>query len=363
MYFLAGSIINCLFLYIVVLWPYLGTNLGADTGSGNIGLCLFRLLLTYPLYCLVLWFIVLSSLDRFLTSSHNARIRRLSSAPIARIIIVSIIAFFFLIYVHVAVFFKINPSGSATVCSITSSDYIIFFNIFFVLTTTLLPILFMSIFGALVIRNVRKMHNRVVPQADDARNERIRSSDRQLLRMLLFQVMITTIISVPYCVIGMYSTFALTLLKITLSTSGRAIFNFISNLLLKIYYANAVTGFYIYTLTGPKFRTEFKQCNQYALKIVLTTTGLMQCLPLRAQQALRGENQRAANNETMTVVRGRNTVHPVPQQQTMEMKVVRGGNTAQPIEQQQAMEMKVIRGGNTAQPIEQQEPVVVTTAV
>jgi len=201
----------------------------------------------------------------------------------------------------------------------------------------------MSIFGVLVIRNVHKMHNRVVPQAADARNERMRSNDRQLMRMLLFQVLITTVISVPYCAVTMYSTFAITLLKTPLSTLGRAIFSFISNVFSKLYYTNAVTGFYIYTLAGPKFRGEFKRCNQYALKIVLTTTGLMQCLPLRAQQALRGENQVAANNETMTVVRGRNTVHPV--------------------QQQQAMEMKVIRGGNTAQSIEQQEPVVVTTAV
>jgi hypothetical protein len=59
---------------------------------------------------------------------------------------------------------------------------------------------------------------------------------------------------------------------------------------------NPVVGFYIYTLTGTKFRHEVKRCTQYGLKSVLTATGLIWCLPLRTQQALHGQNHTDTNN-------------------------------------------------------------------
>ena len=73
---------------------------------------------------------------------------------------------------------------------------------------------------------------------------------------------------------------------------------------------NPVLGFYIYTLTGTKFRLEVKRCIRYGLKSVLTATGLMRCLPLRAQQALLGQSQMDITN-TMTMAPGKteNAVH------------------------------------------------------
>jgi hypothetical protein len=320
MYFLAASISNCFELCLVVLPPYLINNWHwADPATTNVVWCAIRAFLLYPSTCCVLWFIVLSSFDRFLCSSHNARVRQLSSVRIARKIIVLTIILFFLLYVHVLVFFRVLPSGSTTVCSVSPPAYIIFFNISLLIFSCVLPIILMSIFAILTVQNVRKLHNRVASQANDARNERLRSSDRQLVRMLLFQVLITTLISTPYSAVYAYGTLAISLLKTPLSTSERAIYNFASNLTRSVYLFNSVLGFYIYTLTGPKFRTEMKRCSRQGLKLVLTTTGLIQCLPLGAQQALPRENQIEANDESMTAARGGNTVHPIQQQQPIVM--------------------------------------------
>jgi hypothetical protein len=319
MYFLAASISNCFELYLVVLPPYLLNNWHWDPATTNVVWCAIRAFIYYPSVCLVLWFIVLSSYDRFLSSSHSARMRQLSSLPIARKVIISTIILFFLMYVHTLVFYRLIPSGSTSTCNISGAAYITFFNILFLMLACVLPIILMSIFGILTIRNVRKLHNRVAPQANDARNERLRSSDRQLIRMLLFQVLITTLISTPYCCVVMYSTFALTVFKYQLSTLGLAIFLFTAALTRALYLFNSVAGFYIYTLNGPKFRTEMKRCSRHGLKLVLTTTGLMRCLSLEAQQALLRENQVGANNESMTAARGGNTVHPIQQQEPIVM--------------------------------------------
>jgi hypothetical protein len=174
----------------------------------------------------------------------------------------------------------------------------------------------MCVFGILIIRNVRSVHNRVAPQNDDARTERMRSNDRQLFKMLLFQLLITALLTAPYATFSVYNTITGTILNYKWSTVQQAIFNFVNSLTRLLSYSNAIVGFYIYTLSGPKFRSELKECIQYALKSTLTTIGLIRYLPQRAQRAVAGETQIETQHELGT--RGtRNAVHPIQHKTTM----------------------------------------------
>ncbi|CAF1247788.1 unnamed protein product [Rotaria sordida] len=123
--------------------------------------------------------------------------------------------------------------------------------------------------------------------------------------MLLFQVLITTLISTPYFALAIYNAIAVVMFRNKLSPSALAIYNFAQDLSRLLHYTNPVITFYIYTLTGPKFRVEMKRCIQHGLKSVLTAIGLMRCLPLRAQQALLGQSS-SNIYERMVVVYGDN---------------------------------------------------------
>ena len=118
------------------------------------------------------------------------------------------------------------------------------------------------------------MHNRVVPAADNARNERLRSNDRQLIRMHLFQVLIAILLLTPYVVLSLYFAISVAILNHQLSMFDQFMVLFLFNFCRFLAFTNPVIGFYIYTLTGPKFRAEFKHCTQYGLQITLTATGL-----------------------------------------------------------------------------------------
>jgi hypothetical protein len=167
----------------------------------------------------------------------------------------------------------------------------------------------MCVFGILIICNVRGIHNRVAPQINDARTERMRSNDRQLFKMLLFQLLITTLLITPYATINVYNAIFSTILKQTRSPVGTAIYNLTFTISRLLSYTNAIVGFYIYTLSGPRFRVEVKGLFQYALKSTLTAMGLMRYLPQRAQRAI-DEIQMDTMNES--AIRGtRNTVHPI----------------------------------------------------
>jgi hypothetical protein len=104
--------------------------------------------------------------------------------------------------------------------------------------------------------------------------------------MLLFQVLITTFISVSFSVINISNTIAVVILKYQLSRSAQAIDSFAYNLFPLFYKTNPVIGFYIYTLTSFKFRVEMNRCIQYGLKFVLTATDPIRCLSTRTRQKL-----------------------------------------------------------------------------
>ncbi|CAF1120196.1 unnamed protein product [Adineta steineri] len=104
--------------------------------------------------------------------------------------------------------------------------------------------------------------------------------------------------------------------------TDQVIYIFGFNVSRLVYYNNFLIGFFIYTLTGPIFRVECKRCIQYGFKKFLTTTGLIRCLPLRTQQALLNENRVTVNMKTTTMVKGRNNVRLLQQQQSTILKSV-----------------------------------------
>jgi hypothetical protein len=214
----------------------------------------------------------------------------------------------YLIYVHVLIFGR-SGTASSPGCSFYGDTYNIFFNFFFLVVANVLPLGLMCVFGVLLIVNVRSIRNRAVPQNDDARTERMRTNDRQLLKMLSFQLLITALLITPYATLSVYNVISSTILKQTRSQVGAAVYNLIATISRLLSYSNAIVGFYIYTLSGPKFRVEVQRCIQYALKSTLTAIGLMRYLPQRVQRAI-GEIQMESMNESVT--RGtRNAVHPI----------------------------------------------------
>ncbi|CAF1542145.1 unnamed protein product [Adineta ricciae] len=171
----------------------------------------------------------------------------------------------------------------------------------------------MIIFGVLIIRNVRNVQNRIAPHGDNARMERLRSHDRQLVIMLLFQVLITILISVPYASLFMYYV-TITLIPKYEPSVWEVAITYCWNIVATLLYAtNPVIGFYIYTLTGPKFLAELKCCFRNGLHSMLTTLGLVRCLPLGIQQTLLGTA--VISNSIAVMMQSRRKNNALPTQQ------------------------------------------------
>ncbi|CAF1402980.1 unnamed protein product [Rotaria sp. Silwood1] len=103
--------------------------------------------------------------------------------------------------------------------------------------------------------NIRKLRTQITPQNNDARNERLRSKDRQLIIMLLIQVLITILCTLPFSVVNITSMIFQYL--ITLFDYGDALNTFYNNIGRLINYFNPVVGFYIYEGRSKSIGTGF----------------------------------------------------------------------------------------------------------
>lgn len=256
LYFLASSINNLFVLYVATLTRLLSSGWKIDPSNYNTVLCKLRIFFVYSSLALIQWLVVLASIDRYLSSCQSARFRQMSSLSIARKSIGFTLIMIALAHFHTFIWWSVDYIGSNTYCNIFIFEYEIAFQVFFLIFTCAVPPFLMAIFGTLTIFNVRKLRKQVVPQNNDARNERIRSKDRQMILMLLIQVLVTILCTLPFSVVNITSMIFQYL--ITLSDYGNAINTFYSNIGRLVNYFNPVVGFYIYTLSSKTFRTEMK---------------------------------------------------------------------------------------------------------
>jgi hypothetical protein len=305
-YFLALSINNLFVLYVALLTRLLASGWQIDPSESSNVLCKLRLFFIYIALCQTQWFIVLASIDRFLSSCHSVHYRQLSNKSTARKVTIFTVIVISIAHFHMLVWWKSDYVGSTLICNIFDPIYDIAFSVFYILFTCLLPPFFMTIFGLLTIFNARKLRTQVAPQTNDARNERLRSKDRQMIRMLLFQVLLDVIFLTPFTAINLYSTIEDNIETSQLSPSATAVYNFCANVFRLLNYCNPVIGFYIYTLTGRTFRIEMKQI----FGRVLLWTGLLRCLPESLRRILFERNQSLTNNQSMLLTKTRMAFGP-----------------------------------------------------
>ena len=251
-YFIASSINNLFVIYTGIITRYLSLFSDNDIANNSSVLCKLKYYIIYTALSLVLWLTVLASIDRFLCSSRKVSYRRLSRNTIARRTLIGTFLLIFVIHIHMLIYYDVSEGY----CNIFLTEYQTFFDMFFFVISCILPIILMTIFGLLMINNIRQSRNRINSQQS---NQRLKSNDRQMILMLAIQILVTTVFSVPYSVVNLYVVITLNIFEHSFSELASVIITFTMNLSRILYFSNPIIGFYIYTLTSKKFRFELKR--------------------------------------------------------------------------------------------------------
>jgi hypothetical protein len=202
-------------------------------------------------------FFALVCADRYASCNNRARIRALSQYKVAVRVIPAVILFWFLV--------SIFPTGIRTlsngVCDARSGVYDMIYTIYIISSTGIFPLTTMTIFGILMIKNLRKMHTRVRPSINPSTSSNtgtaiLRKKDRDMMRMLLIELIICTITISPNTITHIYKTATLNIVKTKDRQQIESFFYFFSRLFL-LYMANTFS-FWVYISTSQTFRLELK---------------------------------------------------------------------------------------------------------
>ncbi|CAF1123730.1 unnamed protein product [Didymodactylos carnosus] len=252
----------------------LSEGFNIDPGTYSDIYCKLRYYIPYTARTLSSTFIALASIDRFASSSQQPKIRKFSQLKIAYIVIIIATMFCLLIFVHVLLYFNIELSLDEynrllPSCYAQKGFYRIFADFFYLTCYTLIPPFIMIIFSILIVRNVFNLRRQLDPATTTAMCH-LHRKDRQLIIMLIFQVVSIVITTLPHAIQKLYSTYTANMLKSSLTLAQE---NFLLQLVRSISFINHSCSFYIFTLSGQTFRNEFyriiNKCGAFKIKLPL----------------------------------------------------------------------------------------------
>jgi len=254
-YFLLSTCYDLFVVFFIMPVRILSQVYNINQANYNLGLCKIESFAFYVTRVIAIWLIVLACIDRYLHSSSNERIRRMSSLKSAKIStgIISIIVL--ILYCHILVYYEIAyvPSQFGSVipqCNSQKGIYRTFFGFWHMAMSSLCPSFLMLFFGFLTLNNVRQRRH-LVQRVDE--NRATRRTDTQLLRMLATQVLVIIIATLPFCIFQLYVSFTSSFTKSALRIAQE---NLAGQIIAIVTFFAYTSSFYLYTLTGTIFRKE-----------------------------------------------------------------------------------------------------------
>jgi hypothetical protein len=195
----------------------------------------------------------MACIDRCISCSTSARIRRFSSIIIARKIVVIIIILWLILPMHMIIFSDIQPPGNV-VCLVRNNNVAIYHRFYTIIMGGVLPTiisLICSLFIWQYLQDRRKRRLIIVSYNVIERKKKIR--DQQILFMLLTQVAILMISAIPFMSFNIYNTITRTITN--KSTDRKAIEAFLKTFTELLIYLITLS-FYSNTLVSRTFRKE-----------------------------------------------------------------------------------------------------------
>ncbi|UJR20552.1 hypothetical protein I4U23_023679 [Adineta vaga] len=232
-----------------------------DLSATTEGLCQSRAFIVWVSTTTASWFLTYATVDRYCISCREVNRRNLSNLRFAHHSMTLTILGVSLVFAETFYCYVPNLKNSPLTCYGRNMACRLYNEISSALFFVFIPSTIMLIFGYGTVQNVRKLLLSIAPTASTEGTARtIKKTDRQLIQMLIIQIILSTIFNIPLAVHRLYLTSTLTVLKSPLRTT-------IENLCFQAFYLLSFMTFgmpfYIYTLTGTVFKSECRTLFQF----------------------------------------------------------------------------------------------------
>jgi hypothetical protein len=253
LYILAMSLCALIGLNMSVV-PIIYALYQPDPSTTSFVFCLLQRYLRHSFNQMMRTFFVLACADRYMVTSHNARIRSFSRYRVAIWSIPCVISFWLILSFFPTIFASLVNNA----CNPTTGLFAIVSSIYFPTVVGGIPLTCMVIFGILLLSNMKGMRRRVQPftNANPPINQLLRKRDRDMLKMLLVELVCYLITTTPLTIMLIYSAITRTATKGTEQRQIESFLTYLNNTFLL--YMNNCQSFWIYICASRSFRLELK---------------------------------------------------------------------------------------------------------
>ena len=262
-YLLAFNVTSFLIIYLSILSVTLAYGYNIFPTLYNLGYCRFGSYMTILLDILSPFYLILASVDRVLVTSANAATRRRSTRRLAYMCISGVTLFWVLFHIYTLVSLGIiQYAPNYFVCYLVSGIALTIISYYNLIVISILVPLIMATLAVWTVKNIRSIrHARVAPVASVTNTaaegglNATRSKDRQLMLILLSDIMIYIISTSMLSAVTMYQQFTQYNVK---SYEQTQIDDFLSSVALFINYIRFCVECYANLVVSKTFRNELK---------------------------------------------------------------------------------------------------------
>lgn len=215
--------------------------------------CKSRTYLNQTSAMLCRWLLILACIDRCLSCSTNTRIRSFATVEKARICIFLTVFIWFIFPIHTLIYSEIQLPGNIA-CSIINNDINVYHRFYTIIMGGVLPTIISLICSLFIWKYLQKRTNDLLRRTNLNRiDKKKKIRDQQVLIMLLIQVLIFLISTIPFMSFNIYET--LTRSITDKSVDRRAIEAFLKTFTEFLIYLITL-AFYSNTIVSKTFRNE-----------------------------------------------------------------------------------------------------------
>lgn len=252
-YILTKAICDIILLNMITFSRLYAGATGTNATLTNVIWCKLRSSAFTFVTCFSFGCVYLSGFDQWVCTSRDVRKRQWHSKRVAYYAILTLFIFS-LGLTGVPIFVMYLPRAAPPACTFTTIVFAEYYNLFFSpMVFCILPIVVPVTFGLFTYRNIRLFTNRT---------NRI---ERQLTRMILLQLVVVSIVSIPYAIFTFYNAATLHLPKDSLRLAQEYLYSTVTRNFFQVHY---VDSFYIFYITSNEIRNILKR---YFARIIRST--------------------------------------------------------------------------------------------
>ena len=274
LYILTMSIYGLLGLHISVV-PVIYALNHPDPLTSNRFFCAMQFYLRHAFNQLMRTFFVLACADRYAACSRRANIRAFSRHEVA-VRVIPCASLFWLIVSMFPTNIRTLENGK---CDARSGAFDTIYTIYILMVLGVFPLLSFAIFGVLMTRNLREMRRRVQPTSANGEATAtliLRKRDRDMMKMLLVELIIYIITTIPNTIMHIYKSAATGIAKSKERQQIETFTIFLARVFL-LYLSNTVS-FWVYVSTSRSYRLEVKHLIVKAVHLLTCTTRFQKTL-------------------------------------------------------------------------------------